>query len=194
MLKFKIVRIAIPALTAVFIVMKITINISYWWLFLIFFLGLILTTIGSFNIKWNYFLNALHKNRNIRENYIGITFDDGPDLENTPKVLDLLSKYNVKATFFCVGKNIHKHPQIVKDIVEQGHVIGNHSYSHSNYYGFLSTKKIRDDIKSNEQIIHETIQLRTKFFRPPFGVTNPNIARVIRDFNLITFWVEYKII
>lgn len=186
MLNFRIVRIVIPALIAAFVVIKITMNISYWWLILIIFLGLVLITIGSFYMKWNFFLNALHKNSSIRENYIGITFDDGPDLEITPKVLDLLSKYDMKATFFCIGKNIRKHPQIVEKIIEQGHVVGNHSYSHSNYYGFLSTNKIKEDIKSNEQIIYETSERQTKFFRPPFGVTNPNIARAIADFDLIT--------
>ncbi|MCK4345957.1 MAG: polysaccharide deacetylase family protein, partial [Bacteroidales bacterium] len=64
------------------------------------------------------------------ENKVFLTFDDGPDPEVTPWVLDLLNQYNAKATFFCLGKNVERHPDIFQRIKDEGHAVGNHSYSH----------------------------------------------------------------
>ena len=100
------------------------------------------------------FPTLVWKNANT-EKKVWLTFDDGPTPEITPFVLDTLLFYNVKATFFCLGKQVVKHPEILQRIKAEGHSIGNHSYSHPN--GFTTcTKKYLKDIKKCEEIIPET--------------------------------------
>ncbi len=150
---------------------------------LLFIAWLTLTSIGSFNILWNYFLEAKCQNKNCTKNIVALTFDDGVHAEFTPKVLELLKKHNVKATFFCIGKNVEKHPEIVKQIIADGHSIGNHTYNHSNNWGFLNTSKVKNELQKTDEIIKKITGRQTKLFRPPFGVTNPNIAKA--DYEII---------
>jgi len=157
-----------------------------FWLPILFLLWIAVTTIGSFHIRWNYFLPAKHYNYQVKENSIALTFDDGPNEVFTPKVLDLLKKHQAKATFFCIGKNIEQHPKLFKRIISEGHLIGNHSYVHTNNYGFLNTKQVLADISKTQQLIKETSQIENNLFRPPFGVTNPNIAKAVKTLNLQT--------
>jgi len=114
------------------------------------------------------------------EKKVWLTFDDGPTAEITPFVLDTLLFYNVKATFFCLGKQMVKHPEILQRITAEGHSIGNHSYSHPN--GFTTcTKKYLKDIEKWKQIIPET-----KLFRPPFGNIYPwQIGKLKKEYKII---------
>ncbi len=141
----------------------------------------VLTSIGSFHIRWNYFLNAFHSNPSFNKNTVAITFDDGPHPVITPQILELLQKYNATATFFCIGKQIEEYPELFKQIVNAGHTIGNHSYSHSNNFGFFSTKRVLAELKKTDDLIFDLINKHVKLFRPPFGVTNPNIAKAIKQ-------------
>lgn len=106
-------------------------EVPFYVFVLLFSVWIIITSIGSFNISWNYHLKALNTNKNHKEKQVAITFDDGPNLKITPQVLQLLETFNAKATFFCIGKQIEQHPEILKEIFNQGHTIGNHTYSHS---------------------------------------------------------------
>jgi peptidoglycan/xylan/chitin deacetylase (PgdA/CDA1 family) len=133
---------------------------------------------GSFDITLGYFINNItHKRTKIKE--VALTFDDGPT-EFTPKFLDILKENQVKATFFCIGKQIEKHPEIFQRIINEGHIIGNHTLSHSNNTGFLSTSKMVEEIEKCDEIISKTGKIKTDLYRPPFGVTNPNIAKAIK--------------
>jgi peptidoglycan-N-acetylglucosamine deacetylase len=99
---------------------------------------------------------------NFREKKIHLTFDDGPTPGITTRVLTLLNEYDAKATFFCIGKNIVNNPELFQKIKEQGHAIGNHSYSHLN--GWKTPRKLYfEDIDKAEQII------KSKLYRPPYG-------------------------
>lgn len=150
-----------------------------WWMYLLlafFFLGM--TSWGSFDIRLRYFLKVYNSNSDEKGKRIALTFDDGPH-EMTEKVLDLLQKFNAKATFFCIGTQIEKHPEILKRILKEGHVIGNHTYSHSKSFGFFSSSKVLEEIKKNDVLLSEAVGHKIKLFRPPFGVTNPNIAKAI---------------
>lgn len=151
------------------------------WLYVAFvFIWILITAIGSFQIRLNYHLQSLNYNFKISENHISITFDDGPNTEFTPKVLSLLKKYNAKATFFLIGKNAEKHPEIVRQIIEEGHTIGNHSYSHSKNFGFFSSEKVAAELNETNSILKEKTGKEIKMFRPPFGVTNPNIKKALK--------------
>ena len=86
------------------------------------------------------------------ENSVYLTFDDGPH-EKASEILDILLKYNTKATFFCIGKQIEKHPEILKRILSEGHIIGNHSYSHSKWNGFFSTQKKVSEIEQTNTLV-----------------------------------------
>lgn len=152
------------------------------WLYVLFVLiWIIITAIGSFQIKLNYHFQSLNHNYKVSENYISITFDDGPNPDFTLKVLSLLKAHNAKATFFLIGKNAEKHAKIVRQIIDEGHTIGNHSYSHSKNFGFYSAEKIIAELKQTNSILKEITGKEMKMFRPPFGVTNPNIKKALKS-------------
>jgi peptidoglycan/xylan/chitin deacetylase (PgdA/CDA1 family) len=137
-----------------------------------------LTTWGSFDIRLNYFTKAFSSKPKSASKEIALTFDDGPH-EMTEKVLDLLKQFNVKATFFCIGKQIENNPELFKRIIADGHLVGNHSYSHSENFGFFSTQKVLDEITKTNKLVQQLSGLKMYLFRPPFGVTNPMIAKAI---------------
>lgn len=95
-------------------------------------------------------------------NTLYLTFDDGPHPEATPFVLDELKKYNAKATFFCIGKNVVQHPDIYKRILQEGHRVGNHSFNHLNGWK-VDDKKYIDDVMEARKFIDADI------YRPPYG-------------------------
>lgn len=133
---------------------------------------------GSFDIQLEYFINSFtHKRTKTKE--VALTFDDGPT-EFTPKFLDILKENNIKATFFCIGKQIEKYPETFQRIIAEGHSVGNHTFSHSNNTGFLSTSKMVEEIKQCDEVIFKIGNTKTYLYRPPFGVTNPNIAKAIK--------------
>ncbi len=151
------------------------------WLYILFVLiWILITAIGSFQIKWNYHLQSLNHNFKTSENHISITFDDGPNPIYTPKVLSLLKENNAKATFFLIGKNAEKQPDLVRQILSEGHAIGNHSYSHSKNFGFFSSENVAAELKRTNSILKEITGKELKLFRPPFGVTNPNIKKALK--------------
>jgi len=180
MLKFAIVNI----ITVIAVVLIQLFSLSIIFYVLVIILWLILTTIGSLHIRWNYHLNSLIANYKIEDNQVAITFDDGPHPEFTPKVLELLKEHNVKASFFCIGENIEKHPELFQQIINEGHTIGNHTYSHSNSLGFMKTSNLILEMQQTNAIIKKISGLETKLFRPPFGVTNPRIKRAVHTVKL----------
>ena len=136
---------------------------------------------GSFDIQLGYFVNSIiNKRTKIKE--VALTFDDGPT-EFTPKFLDILKENNIKATFFCIGKQIEKHPETFQRIVAEGHTVGNHTFSHSNNTGFLSSSKMIEEIEKCDDVMLKIGGFKTDLYRPPFGVTNPNIAKAIKKTN-----------
>jgi len=101
------------------------------------------------------------------ESSVYITFDDGPHPENTPKIIDALEKYNVKATFFMTGCEMKKHPEIVKMVADKGHTIGYHSYTHTSYKK-LSIIKIINELALGRSMAKK-IGFKLRLFRPPYG-------------------------
>lgn len=112
---------------------------------------------------------------------IYITFDDGPEPEITPKVLDILAKYDVKASFFCVGENVARHPQLFDAIKRRGHVVGNHTYNH-----LRGTKVSTERYVDNVQKAHLLIQ--SPLMRPPYGRITPAQRRVLSRQYKIIMW------
>lgn len=114
--------------------------------------------------------------------HIFLTFDDGPHLQATPAVLEVLSHYQIRATFFLSGENVVRHPSLVKEINKQGHTIGIHGFNHSRRTA-LSFHNSREEIKRTEKEINTIIPLRTRLFRPPFGFFSWNTIRAARELN-----------
>lgn len=102
---------------------------------------------------------------------IALTFDDGPQDAYTPQILDILKEYQVRATFFLIGKNVEVFPALAKRIVQEGHVIGNHTYTHSDLR--LQTKnQIKQQMKKTEKAILDATDVKPYLFRPPYGTDN----------------------
>jgi len=154
-------------------------NLISPWLVLGFIIGYgTFLLIVSTNIRLNFFVYALHFNPYEEDDRIALTFDDGP-VENTLRILEILDKYHVKASFFCIGKNIEKHPEVFKLILEKGHFVGNHTYTHTRTMGFLSTAKLIEEIKKCDEICLETGGVKPLTFRPPFGIINPQTKKAL---------------
>jgi len=116
------------------------------------------------------------------EKLIALTFDDGPNAITTPKILSILKKYEIKAVFFCTGKQLENNLSLAQRIVDEGHIIGNHTFNHSRFFPFYSVKKMSLEIEKCGKIIEKINQKNTeKFFRPPFGVTNPNLRKALKN-------------
>ncbi|MGE0088708.1 MAG: polysaccharide deacetylase family protein [Bacteroidales bacterium] len=152
------------------------------FLFLLTLIFLFILGYGSFSICSNLYVQAFCKGDS-SEKKVAITFDDGPHGEITPEILNLLELYKAQATFFCKGESIEKNKDLLNEIINRGHVIGNHTYSHSYGKNMYSSKKLIDDIQKNQDLIFEITGKKARLFRPPFGVTNPPIANALRKFN-----------
>jgi peptidoglycan-N-acetylglucosamine deacetylase len=181
MLKHKSISLLCGVVFIVLFTLSFYFNVNTGFLVLfLFWLGI--TTWGVFDIRSQYFVKTFCNNALEKNKVIALSFDDGPH-EMTEKVLDVLQKHNVKAAFFCIGSQIEKYPEIFMRIVNEGHIIGNHSYSHSNLFGIFSSKKVTEELVKTRLLIEEYSGKKALYFRPPFGVTNPRISRAIRGSN-----------
>jgi peptidoglycan/xylan/chitin deacetylase (PgdA/CDA1 family) len=164
--------------------LKFILGISGWFYLVPAGFLMIACGIGSFNIQWSFYFKVINKFKS--SNAIVLTFDDGPHPEVTPKVLDVLKSQQVPATFFCIGKNAEAYPELVKRIVTEEHTIGNHSYSHDVMFGFFTKKRVVSDLELCSAALKKITNQEVKYFRPPFGVTNPNIKRALKKLPLNT--------
>lgn len=159
-------------------------EISIWIFIILICAWLVYIIFGAFRMRASIFLKSINTLAQPFRKNILLTFDDGPHPEITPQVLDVLKQYNAKAVFFCIGKKIELYPDVVKRIVAEGHIVANHSYQHSNLVGIYSTQKVKEEIIKAEQSIVNCIGSSHKLYRPPFGVTNPNIAKATRALDM----------
>jgi peptidoglycan/xylan/chitin deacetylase (PgdA/CDA1 family) len=129
---------------------------------------------------------------NTAEN-IHLTFDDGPHPIATPRVLQELENRNIKATFFLLGQNVQKFPELVHQIHAQGHQIGNHSFTHNNLF-FKNKIFVRDKILRTKEMLESIIGKHSQYFRPPYGYFNWSTLSVLRDigFTCVLWNVDSK--
>lgn len=104
---------------------------------------------------------------------VALTFDDGPDPEVTPRVLDMLDEAGVKATFFLIGERAARHPALAREIVRRGHAAENHSHRHSTAFGWYGLGRARREIDAAQGAIADATGVAPVYFRAPFGIRNP---------------------
>jgi peptidoglycan/xylan/chitin deacetylase (PgdA/CDA1 family) len=114
-----------------------------------------------------------------RENLLALTFDDGPDPEVTPAVLELLAAARARATFFCIGDRAEAHPDLVTVIRAHGHGVENHSYSHPHDFALRGPREMESQIRRAQEAIEHSGGGRPSFFRAPLGFQNPWLAPVL---------------
>ena len=151
--------------------------------FLEIILGLFLLFLiyASANIRSGVYVKTFSR-LPTKDKTIALTFDDGPHPEITPLILAILKKYNVEATFFCIGENIEKNRALAHKIVENGHLIGNHTNKHSFMFPFYSSERMKMEIDAcRNQINSVNPSGSPLLFRPPFGVTNPALKKALKN-------------
>jgi len=162
----------------------------FWWIMVAFLLVyLLIVALGSYFIRLNWFIKSVNHNN---EEGVSFTFDDGPHPKNTTSILNTLKKYNVKATFFVIGKEAKKYPELIRQIFDEGHIIGNHSYSHSHFIPFFAKKKLINDYKKTDLILKNIIGQKPNYIRPPFGATSPKYTKLLNKTNYTSFGWTYR--
>ncbi len=136
-----------------------------------------------FSIKHSLFLKSICRIRT-REKIVFLSFDDGPSHQFTPIILDTLKRNNVKALFFCIGQHAELYPDLVRRISDEGHRIGNHTYSHNWRNAFCPSGIIKAEINKTNDILFEITGSKPGLFRPPFGITNPSISKAVKGTGL----------
>jgi len=117
------------------------------------------------------------------DNVVALTFDDGPNEPYTSQILDILASHNIKATFFVIGKNVELYPETAKRIVAEGHVVGNHSYSHNANHAL--TEYGSKDLQLAQEVIFNVTSVKPHLYRPPHGKKSPWELQAIKKDGLI---------
>jgi peptidoglycan/xylan/chitin deacetylase (PgdA/CDA1 family) len=118
-----------------------------------------------------------------RPGELALTFDDGPNPAFTPRLLDALASHDVRATFFMVGSHAQAEPELVRRIVAEGHLIGNHSWSHANL-ALASAGRVGEELARTSQTLEQIAGVPVRLFRPPFGARRPAVLRIARELGL----------
>lgn len=150
--------------------------IDWWWLLIPVVIYIHLLVFGAIYVQWNFYAKSY--NKGVQSKQVALTFDDGP-AQYTSVILDVLKKEDVQAAFFSIGKNATANPEMVKRWHAEGHLIGNHSYDHGFNFDWKSSKAMQEEINKTNEAIRQIAGVTPKLFRPPYGVTNPNLARAI---------------
>lgn len=150
--------------------------IDWWWLLIPVVIYIHLLVLGAIYIQWNFYVKSY--NKGVLSKQIALTFDDGP-AQYTSVILDVLKKEGVQAAFFSIGKNAVANPEMVKRWYTEGHLIGNHSYDHGFNFDWKTSKAMQEEINKTNNAIMQIAGVTPKLFRPPYGVTNPNLAKAI---------------
>ena len=157
-------------------------NSSYGWLLLIY---LCVLFCGTYFIQWGFFLKSICSGQT-KEKCIALSFDDGPAGDKTDRILDLLQENRIQATFFCIGKNISGHETQLQRIMQEGHLIGNHSFTHDRLFDLFGAAKMLKELQATSQACLDITGYSPRFFRPPYGVTNPNLKKAIHQGGFIS--------
>jgi peptidoglycan/xylan/chitin deacetylase (PgdA/CDA1 family) len=144
---------------------------------------LALLGLGVAFIRMGFFAKALCRGKpgGMR---VALTFDDGPDPEATPRLLDLLKDQKVPATFFCIGERASARPDIVRRMAQEGHAVGNHTSRHAWWTNFLFGRRLREEIGRAQETLRDILGRAPRYFRSPAGLTNPHLPGALSRLGL----------
>ena len=140
---------------------------------------------ASASIRSGVYVRAFCREKTDRK-VVYLTFDDGPHPPETERVLDVLRERGARATFFLIGSKVSGNEPVLRRMLEEGHALGLHTYSHAGTFPLLSFDKMLADVNEGKRAVESVAGKKISLFRPPFGVTNPTIAKVIRTLGLQT--------
>lgn len=140
---------------------------------------------ASASIRSGVYVRAFCREKTDRK-VVYLTFDDGPHPPETERVLDVLRERGARATFFLIGSKVSGNEAVLRRMLEEGHALGLHTYSHAGTFPLLSFDKMLADVNEGKRAVESVADKKISLFRPPFGVTNPTIAKVVRTLGLHT--------
>ncbi len=147
---------------------------------LLVFIYLMIVVLFSFKAGSQFHYSPVICRGDGGQRWVSLSFDDGPDAEYTPVILDILKKNQVTATFFLIGNKINGNEELVKRMFREGHTLANHSFSHTNFWDLWSPARLHHDMVKTEELIFGITGQRTLYFRPPYGVINPRVSKALR--------------
>ncbi len=144
----------------------------------------VLLGLGVASIRMRFFCDAVCRGRP-GFGRLALTFDDGPDAQATPRLLDLLRDQRVPAAFFCVGRRASAHPDLVRRMAAEGHAAGNHTDRHGWWTNFLIGRSLRNEVAHAQQTLCDILGRAPRYFRSPAGLTNPHLPGVLKRLDLV---------
>ena len=185
MLRGQIINITCVLLLLLLVILDWQIGISARLYGAISLVYLLANGLGSLLIYSQFFIFVRCQGDRTRGS-IAITFDDGPIAGKTDKILEILKQHEAPAAFFCIGSRVDQQPELVQRIHQEGHLVGNHSYYHGKMFDLQSSKQMEQELINTNHAIEKSIGRKPRFFRPPYGVTNPMLAKAVAAGNYTT--------
>jgi peptidoglycan/xylan/chitin deacetylase (PgdA/CDA1 family) len=183
MLRYYIILVSAVAASALILLLPELAVPRFLLILVVLLILLAVIVYGASSICSGFFVRAICRGLP-GSGKVALTFDDGPHPEHSPKILEILTRYGCKASFFVTGAGAQKYPELVTRMAEEGHTVGNHSFSHSNLFPLFRPSRIAREIEETSRILERATGNPARFFRPPFGVTNPRVARGMRNLGL----------
>jgi peptidoglycan/xylan/chitin deacetylase (PgdA/CDA1 family) len=178
MLNFKNTNIVFVLAVLLLAGIHLLYGLSVWAYVALAFIYSLVVFYGCYFVDSNFFFPVICSAKTARKE-IAITFDDGPAVNCTPEILKVLRDFRVHGAFFCIGNRIAGNEELLKEVDRQGHIIGNHSFSHHFWFDLFPAEKVKKDLASMDDALLKVIGRKPRLFRPPYGVTNPNLKKAV---------------
>ena len=154
--------------------------VTRWAYVLLLLLFSFILFYGSYFINSGFYI-PVTCNGDRQKKQVALTFDDGPVEDKTSAILDTLRKNNVHAAFFCIGNRMKNLPSVVQRMEQEGHLVGNHSFTHHFFFDLFTRNKMKQELDATNETATTIISRKPRLFRPPYGVTTPVLARAISE-------------
>lgn len=178
MLTFRNTNICCTSLLLILVGYHVYAGVPWFVYALLLFVYSMVVFYGCYAIQSQFFLPVFCF-ADTEKKQIAISFDDGPAQQFTGELLSLLKEQNTTAAFFCIGKNISENEALLQQVHQQGHLLGNHSFSHHFWFDLFSAAKMLADMQHAGAEVERVAGVKPRLFRPPYGVINPNLKKAI---------------
>ncbi|RAW00150.1 polysaccharide deacetylase family protein [Pseudochryseolinea flava] len=177
--RHKVVDLLFLVVLGMMMIAEMITDIPWIWYAVLVAFYIALCSFGAFILSMQFFTRVRWKG-DVDSNAIAITFDDGP-VDRTAGILKILGEHQVPATFFCIGSRIEGNEALLLQINNAGHLIGNHSFYHGKTFDLMSAQSVINELTNTDRKIESVIGKRPRYFRPPYGVTNPMIGKAVEE-------------